>query len=56
MMCLSYLTTRHDSTYLDILRIRHVAPVWAATLIRPLAAMNAVLLRTLGAGSLEGRL
>jgi hypothetical protein len=40
MARLSPFVSSHLNLYLDMLRIRHVALVWAATRICPLAAMN----------------
>jgi hypothetical protein len=40
MARLSPFVSSHLNLYLDMLRIRYVAPVWAATRICPLAAMN----------------
>jgi hypothetical protein len=37
---LSSFVSSHLNLYLDMLRIRYVALVWAATRICPLAAMN----------------
>jgi hypothetical protein len=40
MARLSPFVSSHLNLYLDMLRIRYVALVWAATRICPLAAMN----------------